>query len=93
MATQAFLEKCYKDKEGKNTLVQIPNTPLITWFISMVLAKLISAGTLHQILSIISFGTLFTWAWLELFSGSSYLRRLLGPLILVGLIHSRFSSF
>ncbi|HEY9908282.1 MAG TPA: hypothetical protein V6D18_11845 [Thermosynechococcaceae cyanobacterium] len=36
-----------------------------------------------------AFGSLFTWAWLELFQGVNYFRRSLGLIVLLGAIASK----
>jgi hypothetical protein len=40
-------------------------------------------------LDVLAFGSLFTWAWEELFQGVNYFRRALGFLVLFGLIVSK----
>lgn len=85
---QSFLEKCYKDASGRVVLFQAPNLPIIVWLVTLVLSKLFVSGSVHDMLRVISFGALFTWAWLELFSGSNYLRRVLGFVVLVVTIFS-----
>jgi hypothetical protein len=40
-------------------------------------------------LEVLAFGSLFTWAWEELFQGVNYFRRALGLLVLVSLIASK----
>jgi hypothetical protein len=46
-------------------------------------------GSSYEVLDAIAFGSLFTWAWLELFDGVNYFRRALGTTILIGAIVSR----
>jgi hypothetical protein len=51
------------------------------------LAKLIvPTGKVSIGLEVLAFGSLFTWAWLELFEGVNYFRRALGLLVLANLI-------
>lgn len=84
-----FLEKCIKDEKGNLTIFQKPNLPIIFWFVSMICTKLVPTGNLQELLSLVSFGSLFTWAWLEIFSGTNYLRRLLGVVVIVVALWSR----
>jgi hypothetical protein len=84
---QSFLEKCYKDKNGKITLAQAPNLPIIVWVTTLLLHK-ITTGTAADVMAAISFGAIFTWAWMELFSGANYLRRVLGLVVLISTIMS-----
>ncbi|MBP9738909.1 hypothetical protein KBD20_04430, partial [Candidatus Saccharibacteria bacterium] len=70
-------------------VAQFPNLSLSVWIIATLLVKVIPEGVVTQLLSVIAFGAIFTWAWLELFSGSTYMRRLLGLVIFVLVIHTQ----
>lgn len=87
---QSFVDKCYKNKQGKVTLAQKPNMPIIVWAVCRVALLFVKTGestsTLHNTLDIVAFGALFTWAWLELFDGANYARRLLGLLVLLSTV-------
>lgn len=86
---QTFTEKCYKDSSGNVVLAQRPNTPIIVWAIATLFSKIIPEGNALVLLQLIAFGSIFTWAWMELFSGDTYIRRLLGLGILVVILLSR----
>ncbi len=86
---QTFLEKCYKGKHGKVAIAQFPNLPIVVWLVSLLFTHVFANGTLHNLFEIISFGTLFTWAWMELFSGANYIRRSLGLIVLVAVVYNR----
>ena len=88
---QTFLEKCYKDNSGRVVLYQTPNLPLIVWIVTTLLGHIFATGELHEALSLIAFGAIFTWAWLELFQGSSYFRRVLGLIVLVAAVANRLN--
>ena len=81
-----FFDKTFRDEKGKIVLVQIPNLPVIIGVITSLLKMVFITGKLHIGLDIIAFGTLFTWAWEELFQGVNYFRRALGAVALLGLI-------
>ena len=81
-----FFDKIFRDEEGKIVLVQIPNLPVIIGVITSLLKMVFTTGKLYTGLDIIAFGTLFTWAWEELFQGVNYFRRALGAVTLLGLI-------
>lgn len=85
---QTFIEKCFKDEEGNLGLFQSPNLPVIVWLSCLLLSRLIETGRLHDLLVLVGFGALFTWAWLELFSGTNYFRRALGLVVLAYLLYS-----
>ncbi len=86
---QSFIEKCYKDSDGKVVVAQFPNLPLFVWVIATLLVKVVPEGPFTQLLELVAFGAIFTWAWLELFSGSTYIRRLLGLVILSLVVFTR----
>ncbi len=70
-------------------LAQTPNLPVAVGLVSMAAAYFIKAGLVHNLLAVIAFGALFTWAWLELFAGVNYFRRAIGAVALFMLIYSR----
>lgn len=82
----------FKDKQGRIVLVQTPNWPLILWFVFSVLDFLWtrSQPKVHYLLHMLSFGFIFTWAWLEITSGVNYFRRLLGLIVLIMAIYLNF---
>jgi hypothetical protein len=81
-------DKFWKDGKGKITVWQTPNLPLIGWFVFMIVAKILDSGATKNSLQFLSTAFLFTWAYLEITSGVSYFRRLLGLVILAGIILS-----
>lgn len=74
----------FKDNKGQIVLFQAPNAPLICWFILVILNLLWSSNQpkAHHLFHMLSFGFIFTWAWLEITSGVNYFRRALGLLVL-----------
>lgn len=88
MAKQTLKDKFYKDKNGRITLLQLPNLPLITWFIARI-GFAFTSGTTQTVFELISFGAIFTWAWLEIFDGANYSRRALGSVVMIGLLYGR----
>jgi len=83
------LARFFQDKHGKTVIWQSPNGPLITWFIAMLLTKLLPYGQLNFVAELVSFGAIFTWAWLEIFHGASYFRRCAGAIVTLIIILSR----
>lgn len=73
------------DKSGKIVIAQKPNLPLIVWVIARLMLLLPIPLLVNKLLSLIAFGSLFTWAWLEIFSGVNLFRRILG-IIVMGLL-------
>jgi hypothetical protein len=88
MKQKTLLDKCFRDEDNRVVLVQQPNVLILVWIISTLLEK-IASGNLEKLCSLVSFGALFAWAWLEIFQGVNYFRRALGILILVLTLYSR----
>jgi len=80
----------FKDSNGKIVIAQKPNLPLVVWLVSVVVLYLPLRDSLVAFFSLVSFGALFTWAWLEIFSGVNLFRRLLGIIVMTVLLVSRF---
>jgi len=84
-----LLTKFFKDGTGKIVIWQTPNAPLIGWAVSSALAHILPSDGWQLLAGYVSFGFIFTWAWLELTQGSSYFRRVLGAVVLAMSIYSR----
>ncbi|WP_413160436.1 hypothetical protein ACL6C3_18145 [Capilliphycus salinus ALCB114379] len=87
-----LFDKTFRDSEGNIVIAQPPNLPIIVGIITTVLQFIVPSGYLHTGLNAIAFGSLFTWAWQELFDGVNYFRRSLGLLGLIALIAARLSN-
>jgi hypothetical protein len=85
---KSLFQKTFYDNTGKLVLAQSPNLPIIVWAFSNIALVFIgkSNSSLVQMLNTINTGSLFTWGWLELFSGVNYFRRVLGLIVLISLI-------
>lgn len=81
-----LFDQVFRDSEGKIVLAQMPNLTLIVWIVASLLKIVLTTGKINLGLDLIAFGSLFTWAWEELFQGVNYFRRGLGLLVLIGLI-------
>jgi hypothetical protein len=77
-----MLRKIFQDKSGKIVIAQKPNLPIIVWAIARLLLFLPISSPLSDFLSLLAFGSLFTWAWLEIFSGVNLFRRILGCVVM-----------
>jgi hypothetical protein len=84
-----LFDKTFRDSQGAVVLAQPPNPPLWTWIATTLLKFVFTKGSFYEVLDAIAFGSLFTWAWLELFDGVNYFRRSLGAIVLLGAIASR----
>jgi len=85
--TRNLVDQCIKNKDAQLAIWQTPNLPLSVWSIAALLRWLLH-GTPEHWASVVAFGALFTWAWLELFQGVNYFRRALGLTVLTMLIVS-----
>ncbi|AKG21226.1 hypothetical protein [Calothrix sp. 336/3] len=81
-----FFNQVFRDREGKIVLAQMPNLPLIVWIGASLLKIIFTTGRINIGLDILAFGSLFTWAWEELFQGVNYFRRALGFVVLISLM-------
>ncbi|MBD2446628.1 hypothetical protein H6G76_05505 [Nostoc sp. FACHB-152] len=81
-----LVDKTFRDSNGNVVIAQMPNLPLIVWFVTTILSLILMTGTINTVLNVVANGSLFTWAWLELFQGVNYFRRALGFAVLIGII-------
>jgi hypothetical protein len=88
MLTKLF-DQIFRNEQGDLVIAQMPNPPLIAWIAASLLQLLFPSGKAHLGLDLLAFGSLFTWAWLELFDGVNYFRRTLGLCTLMSIIASR----
>ncbi|TAG96334.1 MAG: hypothetical protein EAZ18_05130 [Oscillatoriales cyanobacterium] len=87
-----LFDRVFRDSKGKIVIAQPPNLPLIVWIAASLLKLVVTTGKINLGLELVAFGSLFTWAWEELFQGVNYLRRALGLIVLVGLIASKIQN-
>ncbi|MEH2326228.1 MAG: hypothetical protein V7K32_22245 [Nostoc sp.] len=81
-----LVDKTFRDNEGNIVIAQMPNLPLIVWIVTSLLTLIFTSGKINTLLDLVAYGSLFTWAWLELFQGVNYFRRALGLAVLISLI-------
>ena len=84
-----LFNRTFRDSDGNIVLAQTPNLPLIVWIIATLLNLISTTDNIHTGVDALAFGSLFTWAWQELFQGVNYFRRSLGLVVLLGAIASR----
>lgn len=84
-----LLNRTFRDSDGNIVIAQMPNLPLIVWIAATLLNLIPTTGNIHTGLDALAFGSLFTWAWQELFQGVNYFRRALGLFVLLGAIASK----
>jgi hypothetical protein len=79
-----------KDSEGHVAIIEWPNIPLVGWMVITAASFFIQASPWHNFLGYVSFGFLFTWAWLEITQGKSNFRRTFGAIVLLVTLYSHF---
>ncbi|MBW4672756.1 MAG: hypothetical protein KME52_01515 [Desmonostoc geniculatum HA4340-LM1] len=84
-----LFDKTFRDSDGKIVIAQMPNLPLIVWIVTSLLALIFTSDKVNTVLEILANGSLFTWAWLELFQGVNYFRRALGLVVFIVIIASK----
>jgi hypothetical protein len=84
-----LIDKTFRDSNGNVVIAQMPNLPLIVWFVTSILTLIFTTGKINTVLDVVANGSLFTWAWMELFQGVNYFRRALGLVVLIGIIASK----
>lgn len=67
-----WFDQTFRDSDGKIVIGQMPNLPLWVWIAATLFNVLPTYDAVSTILSAIAFGSLFTWAWEELFQGVNY---------------------
>lgn len=87
-----LFDRTFRDDEGQIVIAQPPNLPILVWLTATLLQLVFRDGQIHIGLGLIAFGSLFTWAWQELFEGVNYFRRSLGLIALVGLLVFKLQS-
>jgi hypothetical protein len=84
-----FFDKVFRDSDGQIVVAQPPNLPIIVWGTTTLLKLIFTSGEINTALDVVAFGSLFTWAWEELFQGVNYFRRALGLIVLIGAVASK----
>jgi len=79
---RTLFDRTFRDSDGNLVIAQMPNLPILVWLAATALKLLFTSGNLYTGLDALAFGSLFTWAWLELFQGVNYFRRALGCVLL-----------
>ncbi len=87
--SSTLFDKTFRDENGDIVVAQMPNLPLIIWIVASLLKLLFTSGKVGVGLDFLAFGSLFTWAWQELFEGVNYFRRALGLCVFIGVMASK----
>jgi hypothetical protein len=85
----SIIQDIFGNKKGKLVFWQRPNLPIIGWAISMVVGHFLPHGNWQTTATYLSFGFLFTWAYLEITQGVNNFRKILGVVVLAWSIYSK----
>lgn len=84
------LKNFFKDGSGKIVVWQTPNKSLSGWIIFAVLIRVLPTETWQRLASVCGFICIVIWALQEVADGSSSFRRVLGLVILITSVLSKF---
>jgi hypothetical protein len=84
-----LFDQTFRDSNGEIVIAQMPNLPLIVFLVATILSLIFTSGKINTVLDLLANGSLFTWAWMELFQGVNYFRRGLGLAVFIGIIASK----
>jgi len=79
-----------RNAKGDIVVWQNPNFALWAWIVLTILSKVISDGQLHDGFRLTAQAFLFVWAYMEIRTGESPLRRLLGGVVFASILASFF---
>jgi hypothetical protein len=83
-------DKVFRNQHGQIVLWQTPNVPLWGWIASTVLGIIFKHTSLHSGLQNAGKAFLFTWSYLEIRTGESMFRRILGAIVMAGIVYGFF---
>ncbi|HEX8182141.1 MAG TPA: hypothetical protein VF575_00905 [Candidatus Saccharimonadales bacterium] len=81
-----WLFKDLHGRNGKYIIVQAPNVPQVIFVIFIILAVIVYPGFLQTLFAFIGYAALAYWGYLEITSGLSRFRKLLGYLAVLAVI-------
>lgn len=85
------LRRFVSDRHGRVVIAQWPNAPLIGWAV-FALARALVEERWRPFFGFLSGAALVTWAYLEITQGDSPFRRVLGAVVLLMLVASRWPA-
>lgn len=84
--SRSVYDLLFKDVHGNVVTWQLPNIPIMGWAAFILLSYLFNDPSIKSHLEVVSKCFLFTWAYLELFQGVNYFRRILGLIVILYII-------
>jgi hypothetical protein len=77
-----FKDEWLRDRDGNLVYSQVPNIPLVVFFVTGVFAVVSYHGFWHGLAQLVAFLSILLWSWLETRSGVTRLQRLTGKIAL-----------
>lgn len=84
-----YIDWLFRDqsaRRGDYVIAEAPNAPLLIFMICIVLSVVIYPGPVQKLLVIIAYSAFTVWSIMELRSGRSRFRRMLGGLGVIAII-------
>lgn len=79
----------FKDLHGRRggyVIAEVPNLPLLVFIFSIMLGVILYPGALQTIFIVLAYASFTYWSYLEITSGRSRFRKLLGILGIVSVV-------
>ena len=83
-----LIKSFFTNKNGVTVLAQPPNVPLIVWLVFTCIGFVLPAGVIKDVATLVALGSLFIWAAMEIISGASGFRRVLGAVVLASVLYT-----
>jgi hypothetical protein len=80
------IDRVWKDKDGNQAVFQKPNIWITFWAALTLAALTVGDGDARAILGALATVSLIAWSGLEIFTGDSYFRQILGCIVFVAII-------
>jgi hypothetical protein len=86
VSQQSFGDRFFQDKSGKVVVGQAPNLSISCWIVLKIVMLFLPGGHTKTGFGHLADAVLFVWAYLELFDGVNYFRRVLGFVVMVSIV-------
>lgn len=84
---KALKKLLFQDNTGKYVIGQPPNVPVYL-ILAGVIGQSLARGAWHDGFQLLFYGAAFTWSYLEMRFGESGVRRVMGVLVMIGIVIS-----
>lgn len=81
-----ILDSFFRGASGKYVIFQVPNVPAILTGAAFIVWRVWPQTALGRWAAFVCGASTFLWAYLEIQSGASWFRRVLGAVVMIGLL-------